>query len=521
MNKRVGEVGGVSAKTAMDYLAAAMEPAAGPGAKLADSADMFAGSLAIPSSKNGETGQKSKNDGTDEFVIPHHHRTYRTRWVAWSVLLLSWGGSLSALILRGGELEAFMLAVLSVIMIIGAGGPLLGAAGLEAGREIMARKVRDGGETTVRLTIRRSFPIPLVWYAVGENLVNRTGNKGMEFRYIAAPLFRKELTIDYSLHNVRRGEHVFRELTVTTGDWLGMTAITRQISCPGELLALPALPEAGTMRVDPEGGIVVERGAGEGIAGIEGVPGTTASRHKKRMPGVGPESRPYRQGDSPRHIDWRAAAKGRGLYTKQHTAEQPAELAVIVDTSAAAYGGDGRLFDACAAWAAQAIERAAAAGGAVRLLAAQDAAAGDAGGSSGAGDAGERSARVDAVAVLQGSPEALQDRLARLRLVGGDSKPDGGLYRQELGGLRPGGKLHAYTADWKEGKGWTQLAALANDQGCRLELHIVTKQAVLTYAMREQQRLLETYGIQMHWLPFPERMMELPYTAEGGVSNGR
>ncbi|WP_042167257.1 DUF58 domain-containing protein [Paenibacillus gorillae] len=520
MNKRAGEVSSISVKTALDYSAAAMEPA-GPGTKLADSADLFAGSLAMPAPKSGETGQQSKNDDGDELVISHQHRTYRTRWAAWSLLLLSWGASLSALIVRGGELEAFMLAVLSVIMIIGAGSPLLGASGLAAGREIMARKVRDGGETKVRLTIRRSFGIPLVWYAVGEEVINRTGNKGMEFRYVAAPLFRKELTIDYSLHNVRRGEHVYSELTVTTGDWLGMTAITRQISCPGELLALPALPEAGSMRVDPEGGIVVERGAGEGVAGIEGAPGTTAARHKKRLPGVGPESRPYRQGDSPRHIDWRAAAKGRGLYTKQHMAEQPAELAVIVDTSAAAYGGDGRLFDACAAWAAQAIERAAAAGGAVRLLAAQDAAAGDAGGGSEAGTAGERSARVDAVTAVLGSPEALQERLARLRLAGGDSKADGALYRQELGSLRPGGKLHAYTADWKEGKGWTQLAALANDQGCRLELHIVTKQSVLTYAMREQQRLLETYGILLHWLPFPERMMELPYTAEGGSSNGR
>ncbi|MFF2093274.1 DUF58 domain-containing protein [Paenibacillus sp. NPDC058174] len=515
MNKRTEDVSR-SITTAMNNAAAAMEPA-GPGAKLADSADMFAGSLAMPAPKNGETGQQSKNEEAADIVLPQH-RTYRTRWVAWSVLLLSWGASLSALIVRGGELEAFMLAVLSVIMIIGAGGPLLGASGLEAGREIMARKVRDGGETKVRLTIRRSFPVPLVWYAVGEKLVNRTGNKGMEYRYIAAPLFRKELTIDYSLHNVRRGEHVFRELTVTTGDWLGMTAITRKISCPGELLALPALPEAGSLRVDPEGGIVVERGAGQGVAGIEGAPGTTASRYKKRLPGVGPESRPYRQGDSPRHIDWRAAAKGRGLYTKQHTAEQPAELAVIVDTSAAAYGGDGRLFDACAAWAAQAIDRAAAAGGAVRLLAAQDAAAEDAGGGS---EAGGRSARVDAAAAVQGSPEALQERLARLRLNGGDSKAEAALYRQELGSLRPGGKLHAYTADWKEGKGWTQLAALANDQGCRLELHIVTKQSVLTYAMREQQRLLETYGIQLHWLPFPERMMELSYTAEGGSSNGR
>lgn len=86
--------------------------------------------------------------------------------------------------------------------------------------------------------------------------------------------------------------------------------------------------------------------------------------------------------------------------------------------------------------------------------------------------------------------------------------------------MRQGGLFHVYTADWQDGQGWMQLAAYAADYGCRLELHVVTKQSVLTYAMREQQRLLETCGIRMTWLPFPERMSEKAFAAITGAEGG-
>ncbi|MUT65598.1 DUF58 domain-containing protein [Paenibacillus sp. NEAU-GSW1] len=485
---------------------AAGNETAGANARLADSADAGAlsgaatGSSVIQKGSLRKGGNGGMNGGATDAAI--HEKPYRTRWFAWTFLASAWCASFAAMLTRGGEVEAFLVALLSCVIAISAIGPYAAVAGLSVERSLSATQVRDGDSAMIRVTVRRSAAMPFSWIAVRDGLMNAHASSDKEarvaFRYIAAPLFRKQFTFEYTVNKLQRGEHRFDLVAVTVGDWLGLTAITRKLSCEGVLLALPALPETVELRGRDQaaGGVLTDRGASH--ASIASKEGEAADASAARMPlnaGIGPDNRPYREGDSLRHIDWRAAAKGRGLYTKQHAAEKPAELAIMVDASSAAYSGDGRLFDACAAWAAQAIDQAAAAGGSVRLLAASGAEA----------------------------AEPLLERLAKLRLEAVEL--DRTAIRKELGVMRHGGVVHAYTADWHDGKGWTQLAAYASDYGCRLELHVVTKQSVLTYAMREQQRILESSGIRMTWLPFPERMSEKTYTAiagsEGGGSNER
>lgn len=443
---------------------------------------------------------------------------YRTRWVAWLIIAIGWSVSLAAVLTKGGAVEMYMLIVLSFLPIISIVLPVLSVIGLSISRTIQVQQVKDGGKADVQLTIKRSAAMPFAWLAVHDGMENTSSKEKtrLDYRYIVMPLFQKEVQINYSMLAVRRGEHQFDQVTVTVGDWLGLTAIHRKLACPGVLLALPALPEEIGKRTGRLHGAIAEQISGDSSSAYISDSGEISESVVDKLiqqSGIGPDSRPYREGDSLRHINWRAAAKGRGMFTKQHMLEQPAEVIVIADTFGAAYSQDGRLFDACLGWTARAIERAASEGSEVRLITAT---AGAAKQSKKDNEAKAKSSRKENArrGSLSQQTKAHLERLAKLTLTSTAVTAEN--LRSELGGLKPGGMIHVFTADWKNGQSWTQLAAYAAEQGCRLELHLVTKQLVLTYAMREQQRQLEQAGIVLNWLAYPEQMNQQPQVVEGG-----
>lgn len=446
---------------------------------------------------------------------------YRTRWGAWLIIFAGWTVSLAGALTRGGAVETFMLIMLSLLPVLSIVMPLLSTIGLTVSRVIPDQRVKDGDEAAVKLVVKRTSAVPFVWLAVHDGMTNASSAEktALDYRYIVMPLLRREVEIDYSVLAVRRGEHQFDQVAVTVGDWLGLTAIHKKLHCPGTLLAVPALPEELGRRAARLHGAVAEQVSGQSSAAFISDSGELSEITADRLlqqAGIGPDSRPYREGDSMRHINWRAAAKGRGMFTKQHMLEQPAEIIMIADIFSAAYGHDGRLFDASLGWMARGIERAAAEGCEVRLLTGASAAEAKAKQDKKALASGKREAKRSGVSGQQ--TKALLERLAKLKLAKTAISVDG--LRKELGGLKPGGRIHVYTADWKRGQSWIQLAAYAADRSCRIELHITTKQSVLTYAMREQQRMLEEAGLSVNWLPYPERMNRKS-TAEGGALHAR
>ncbi|WP_162341349.1 DUF58 domain-containing protein [Paenibacillus paridis] len=430
------------------------------------------------------------------------HGIYRTRWLAWGLLGAGWAGSVAAVLLRGGAVEWFMAAVLSMIVIVSCAAPMLAAVGLTAVRELSHETTREGGTIAVRLTLRRSLLIPFVWIALSDETVNQSSpaRQGLSLQYVFMPIFRKEMTVQYAFYQLQRGLHPFEHVSVTVGDWLGLTAIRKQLSCKAEFVVLPGLPQADQIKPEQLGGsaphAVRSRAIGEardprGEAGREEIEAAV------RAAGWGPELRPYREGDSLRHLDWRSAAKGRGLQTKWHALAQPVRTYIAVDTLASAYDQDNRLFDACIGWAAMALAQAASLGHGVTLLLGQEQAALE---STEAESASRLPGMLHAMALLR--PEG------RGSLSGSLSKSSGAFSR--------GSTILVFTADWRGGRSWGELAGYAAEQGCRLELFIVTRSSMPTFAMREQQKWLESGGVKLTWLHVPASMDALPYAEEGG-----
>ncbi|MBD2871216.1 DUF58 domain-containing protein [Paenibacillus arenilitoris] len=434
---------------------------------------------------------------------------YRTRWLAWTIIAAGWAGSLAAIVLRGGAAEWFLAAVLGLVIIVSGLAPIMAAAGLRAERTVMKQEVREGGRQAVRLTVGRSYFVPFVWFAVRDAAVNETSpsSRAIGYQTVVAPLGRKEISVHYFLHKLRRGRHPYGPVSVTVGDWLGLTAVHKKIEAASEFIVLPGLPAEERLDDAGQAGIAAAGEARRTLAGAPIDPRGEMGREEVyaavRAAGIGPDSRPYREGDSLRHLDWRSAAKGRGLQTKLFPQERPVQTYIAIDTAAAGYDKDDLLFDACVGWAALAVRQAVASGNAVTLLTGQ-----------GAATAGSD---VKDWSRQNGEAELLRE-MALLRADGQRSLA-GSLASGEKA-LARGGAVLVFTADWQGGRSWGELAGYAAEQGCRMELFIVTRHHAPTFAMREQQQWLARGGVKVTWLNVPDAMGELPYASgEGGEAH--
>ncbi|SFF48933.1 Protein of unknown function DUF58 [Paenibacillus algorifonticola] len=492
-------------------------------------------------------------------------RLGRTRWGVWVLLLAGWCAALAAVIQRGMAVEWFMFAVLGCMMLLSAGLPWLAIRGLNVSRQLDEETIRDGGEVEVQLMLGRAFPIPFVWLAVEDTMVNGSTVKQERaaYRYAALLHFETGLALSYRVQLIRRGKHCFEALTVTVSDYLGLTAVSRTFVCRSELLAVPALPEAvaapGVAALRGSGLATVIRLHPEKMDAQEAGSGHEPSerQHAGKQAGMGPEMRPYREGDSLRHVNWRAAARGRGLHTKEHgtTLHRPLVL-MAIDNTANAYNGDERFFDACAGWAAGVLEQDHIAGNRVRLIAGQAAiddggpgthvkaasvlpsgSAQQAGGSgkplgaemderqeweAGSSANAEGNAWLETGAYEDSSAAAsmqeVLEQLARLKLVQNGrfvARVSG-----ELDQMTRGGILRCFTADWRNSASWGQLASQAAEQGCQVLLYMLIKQSTPSFAMREQQKWLESFGVRTYWLTYPERMNVQPQLTKGRIRYG-
>ena len=498
---------------------------------------------------------------------------YRTRWMVWLLLIAGWLGGATAIVSRGGAVEWFMTAVITIIALISGLAPYMATKGIEAVRIVSRTQVESGGEAEVSLVVKRAYTVPFVWLAVQDLAVNQTSmaDRHVRFRVVQLAPWLQESNVTYTLKELERGKHQFAEVTITAGDWLGLTAVHRRLKVESELIVLPSAPVRGGISLEDGG---ADLHMEEPPLSADDRNELVAAELKTSMgrEGIGPESRPFREGDSLRHVDWRSAARGSDWMTKLHSHERPIQKLIVLDTAADSYERKDRLFDAAASWVSLALEEAVLAGNEAVLLTGQQHKApfasasgqtsGHAGGASvsgqtsghaggagvsgqtsghagGAGASGQTSGHAggagvsgqDRVDMLYGSGERssyyaaiegartrlyeLQLHLAQLRAS------DDCRLRDEVKELLKSGiresTLYVFTGDWRSGAVWCELAALAAEHSCRLQLFIVTGSSVPSFAMRETQKWLESCGMKLSWLHEPERASRQPFAEEGGA----
>ncbi|REK74880.1 DUF58 domain-containing protein [Paenibacillus paeoniae] len=411
---------------------------------------------------------------------------YRTRWAAWTVLVVGLIGAGFAAVIRGGAVEWFMFVLLAGIAALSGWLPLAASRSITLERLVSETELTAGESVQVSLRIERMWRIPMVWIAIEESVRNTSslGERTVPYTTVIAPMFGKRAALHYSIKELARGVHQFGAVTVTCGDLFGLTAFRKEISLTTEFVVLPSLPlyeegglfqPSGQGQSDSSAYAVSARGGGEGTDAYAGLLGKA---------GLGPDSRPYREGDSLRHLDFRAAARGRGMYTKLYDGDETrTERFVVVDSFKASFKGDSGLFDACISHALLDVQQNVEAGAAVRLY------------------ADEWTYHVSGVSGHEqlARMSELKHMLARLTPseVGSEWPGVADLDEDQTSRDRV---LTVYSADWHHAGRWLKLADRVSEWGCTLELYWISRSAVPSYAMRETGRLLEASGMDCYWL---------------------
>lgn len=414
----------------------------------------------------------------------NERKRYRTKWMSWTWAVLALACACAAVAVRGGAVEWFLLVLLAGVMIVSGLLPHLAINSISAHRVVS--EADAGGESTIRLSIARGWRMPFVWTAIEDEARNGSGLKeeAIVFRAVAVPLLSKEINVNYSLKALTRGLYHFQTITVTCGDMLGMTAIRREFVVQSELVVKPSLPEgeyaADAGNSDSEA-ILFRSDTGGGLT-ERSEPGLNGLFAAKGIAGLGPDSRPYRDGDSLRNMDFRAAARGRGWHTKLRSFDSFGEVHIVIDQFADPYNGNNRLFDGCISWALFAALRGAEEGCIVKVHA--DEWSYELSGFSGKG----LGARIDELKVMLAYIRPSGERTGRVE------------FREEEAGPRAGRALWMFTADWQDASRWLKLAETVKSDGFALKLYFFTSSGVPSFGMREQSRLLDNAGVAVSWL---------------------
>ncbi|MFE8698515.1 DUF58 domain-containing protein [Cytobacillus sp. FJAT-53684] len=190
---------------------------------------------------------------------------------------------------------------------------------VEVKRTFLKSEYNAGEPLKVTIVIRRKTAFPL-FFLVMEDCVNgklifsqqRNGSKAL-----VVPGFQKEITWEYQVDKLPRGEHFLQSIRVKTGDLLGLIEKEKQIQIEDRIIVYPSYEELiyKTMENQYDQGM-------------------TASRERvQRDTSMAIGIREYQPGDRFSWINWKATAKRNDIMTKEFEQRQSHDVYILMDCS--------------------------------------------------------------------------------------------------------------------------------------------------------------------------------------------
>lgn len=186
---------------------------------------------------------------------------------------------------------------------------------LHATRTLTPAELREGDSVAITLTLSAAS-LPQLRAIEICPLADPQGEQQTLRLYL--PLLRGSTTFQYSVEVYRRGLHLFPPQLWQTRAPFGFFQRTRSVAVAGTnaVLVLPYLTPLTTLAL------------------LDSQPNATQQSVRS---GVGTEVigvRPYRTGDSPRHIHWRSVARTGVLVSREFADETQPALTLVLDRSA-------------------------------------------------------------------------------------------------------------------------------------------------------------------------------------------
>lgn len=177
-----------------------------------------------------------------------------------------------------------------------------------------------GQELRVRVRVENEGLLPLPWVEVENGTPDRLVADTSPLAAVSAGVLSTRI-IEFNLRARRRGHYPVGPIRLVTGDGLGLFQVRREVVSRHRITVYP--------RVIPITNLPVPLGQPFGHV---------RTRQKAFAdPSSLAEIRPYRPGDSPRHIHWRTSARRGELHLKEFELNATTQLAIFVDLAAGAH----------------------------------------------------------------------------------------------------------------------------------------------------------------------------------------
>ncbi|MDT3496614.1 DUF58 domain-containing protein [Bacillus toyonensis] len=174
-----------------------------------------------------------------------------------------------------------------------------------------------GEQFVSTITIKRKFPFPLLYLVIEDELPPpfTSCRQAKMNKVILFPGLKRNISFQYVIDTIPRGEHIFSSVRVKTGDLLGMIEKEVTFSVPDTFLVYPQYVDIAYRQLENH----FEQGALS--ANINSAKDSTVS--------VG--VRKYKPGDRFSWIDWKATARTNNIMTKEFEQQRSHNIMIFMD----------------------------------------------------------------------------------------------------------------------------------------------------------------------------------------------
>lgn len=186
-------------------------------------------------------------------------------------------------------------------------------------REWVNTEFQANDELTVKLTIKRNRATPLLFILVEDCLSDHLSKIVKQNKFFSFLGLKKELSFEYQIEKIPRGEHTMQSVRILTCDLLGLIKKEKRIPLSESILVYPAYEE-----------VVV----GNFLSHFEQGKHTSKDRVQRESSMV-VGIRDYQPGDRFSWINWKASARRQGMVTKEFEQRQSKDVLLIMDSAPA------------------------------------------------------------------------------------------------------------------------------------------------------------------------------------------
>ncbi|MBM7577969.1 DUF58 domain-containing protein [Jeotgalibacillus terrae] len=182
-------------------------------------------------------------------------------------------------------------------------------------RTIKSKDLKAGSNVTVKIHLKRALPFPLFYLVAEEHIRGEAFYQRGTAKKLIHPWFKREIVLEYEIHDLPRGEHTFDSVELKTGDFLGLVQKSAYLEKTQTILVYPSYIALDYQPLQAR----FDQGVSSSNVRIQ--------QDTTMATGV----RDYETGDRVSWIHWKSFARTNDLKTKEFEERKSHDVMVVLD----------------------------------------------------------------------------------------------------------------------------------------------------------------------------------------------